>query len=328
MSFGEPLWFLGALALAIPIALHLYGRRPGRTVKLGTLRDIPTTPVARAFAARIEDRWRLWLRCAVLSCVVLALARPSLPLRRHNRALVMAQAAAVATVAGQQLADSLERAGADHFELRTGEDAWSGLLRAARITRGPLIVIGAGSVGELGGTRPMLHNEVHWHRVPLAGFPTPADTVRRAVVLGDASPSERHRLESAIRAVAAEARFHVTVEWTTAQEPAQLEAGDLLLGLGATTPTSRARRASLNPTDLSAADLPFRIADVWLAPEREARIGKLTVPEAAHLPAPRDGLGDGAPSSQRAAPWLLALAALLLLLERSLARTRSVIEPS
>lgn len=333
MTFAAPLWLFGLLALALPIALHLYGRRPGRTIKLGTLRDIPTTPVARAFAPRIEERWRLLLRCAMLACVALALATPLFPSHRASGAAVVAGATIRDTDTGRQLLDSLQQAGADWVELGEREDTWSGLLRAAQATRGPLAVVGTGTAGELGQVRPSLANAVTWHVVAPSSAPIDRASHRRVVVLnGNVRSDVTRRLDAAIKAVAGEAAFTATVDWNPADESAALaplQSQDLAIVVGSKSePVSPARVLRLTEQEILSSDLPFRVASAWLAPEQRAGLTRLPVPAAMALPRHEATAPVLRQTAQRVSNWLFALGALLLLAERLLAyasRSRSIL---
>ena len=82
-TFAEPLWLLGLAAIAVPIAIHLRGKRVGRVVRVGSVRWLAGVPAAWAPARRVRRIPLLLLRCAVLVALSLALARPYL--RRIRR---------------------------------------------------------------------------------------------------------------------------------------------------------------------------------------------------------------------------------------------------
>lgn len=76
MTWLNPAAFLGLLALAIPILVHLFGRRIARRQRfpsLRLLRDVRATPATRS---RPSDLLLLILRCGVVLVAVLALAQP------------------------------------------------------------------------------------------------------------------------------------------------------------------------------------------------------------------------------------------------------------
>lgn len=67
---------LGLTALALPVLIHLLGRRPPRPQRFPTLRFLEATRVVPARRHRLNDLPLLALRLAVLTAAVLALARP------------------------------------------------------------------------------------------------------------------------------------------------------------------------------------------------------------------------------------------------------------
>ena len=76
MTWLNPAAFLGLLAVAIPILVHLFGRRVARRQRLPSLRlllDARATPATRS---RPSDLLLLILRCGVVLAAVLALAQP------------------------------------------------------------------------------------------------------------------------------------------------------------------------------------------------------------------------------------------------------------
>ncbi len=76
MSFLAPLLLLGVAGLAIPVAIHLIGRRRAKVVRFSALEFLLAT--RRRTARRMQLRERLLLAIRVLLCVVLpvALAKP------------------------------------------------------------------------------------------------------------------------------------------------------------------------------------------------------------------------------------------------------------
>jgi hypothetical protein len=76
--FSAPLWLYGLATLAIPLALHLWSRRPRELIRVGSLRHIAELAEARSWSARLTEPLLLALRLGILACIVLALAGPRL----------------------------------------------------------------------------------------------------------------------------------------------------------------------------------------------------------------------------------------------------------
>ena len=76
MSWLNPIAFMGLLALAVPILVHLFGRRVAKRQRfpsLRLLRDAKPTPATRS---RPSDVLLLLLRCLTIVAAVAALAQP------------------------------------------------------------------------------------------------------------------------------------------------------------------------------------------------------------------------------------------------------------
>ncbi|UOG75663.1 BatA domain-containing protein [Hymenobacter tibetensis] len=72
---------LALLGLLVPLAIHLWNRRPGRTVQVGSVRWLAAAANRRLRNLRLEQVWLLLLRAAVLALLALAVAQP---LRRQS----------------------------------------------------------------------------------------------------------------------------------------------------------------------------------------------------------------------------------------------------
>jgi hypothetical protein len=199
--FRAPLWLLGLAVLAIPLALHLWSRRPRDVIRVGSLRHVTDVAEARSWSARLTQPLLLALRLGILASVVLALAGPRVEAgRRMGPArLVLVEPALLddsTIIRSDPLLDSLARSrstvrllapglpkvqldgvqtafrvpgsafrvephGARHAEPGT---LWD-LLATAEQDFAPreLVVIARPRMTRLGGRRPALAAKVIWH---------------------------------------------------------------------------------------------------------------------------------------------------------------------
>jgi hypothetical protein len=79
MSFLSPLFLFGALAAAVPVALHLFHRRTEPVVPFAAMRYLRRTPVDDSRWRRIKELLLLALRVAAALLLAFAFARPFLP---------------------------------------------------------------------------------------------------------------------------------------------------------------------------------------------------------------------------------------------------------
>jgi Aerotolerance regulator N-terminal/von Willebrand factor type A domain len=78
LSFLAPLYLLGILAVAVPIALHLFRRRTDTIVEFPAVRLLSTTPVEQQRRRRLRELILLALRVTALVLLAGAFARPYL----------------------------------------------------------------------------------------------------------------------------------------------------------------------------------------------------------------------------------------------------------
>lgn len=208
----SPLWLAGLGALAVPVALHLWSRRGGRPIRVGSIRLLSGSPPATRRRWTIQDPWLLSLRCAVLAALVLALAGPSwVPRTRgtHVQALVARD------IMGREvLIDSLHRAGLPVASLDSVSSVtpnfWAALRRADR-TAEPgtqLVVFAPDLLRYFRGVRPALRSRVEWHSRPAAAQTAPArpaPAARLVFIFADPSRLDDARYVSAALGAAGEA---------------------------------------------------------------------------------------------------------------------------
>ena len=72
----NPFALLALLGLLVPVAIHLWNRRPGREVAVGSLRWLAAGANRRLRNLKLEQVWLLLLRAALLAVLALAVAEP------------------------------------------------------------------------------------------------------------------------------------------------------------------------------------------------------------------------------------------------------------
>ena len=218
LGFLAPLWLAGLSALAVPVALHLWSRRGGRPIRVGSIRLLAGSPPATRRSWIIQDPWLLALRCTVLAALALALARPfwapKAP-KARSLALVVSE-----VVDRETLVDSLRRAGIAVSVLEDDADRtpnlWTALRRADR-TASPgtrFVVFAPDRLRYFAGERPTLHAHVEWHTraAALPGEAAPrAPAARTVVVFADPARLDDARYVSAAFTAAGDATGIVAV---------------------------------------------------------------------------------------------------------------------
>ncbi|RZK61829.1 MAG: hypothetical protein EOO59_04100, partial [Hymenobacter sp.] len=206
-TLTNPSALLALLGLLVPLAIHLWNRRPGREVAVGSLRWLAAGANRRLRNLRLEQLWLLLLRAALLAVLALAVAGPAwrqaLPAGRGQVLVSPALAGTGALAAARPGIDSLRRHGyklrwlsrglplvsaaawrADSLGQRpdslslddeptTAGFYWARIGQAADTFAGqPLRVLTPATLRGAEGTHPRLPANVTWQPVPLAAEST------------------------------------------------------------------------------------------------------------------------------------------------------------
>jgi hypothetical protein len=197
LTLANPSALLALLGLLVPLAIHLWNRRPGREVAVGSLRWLAAGANRRLRNLRLEQVWLLLLRAALLAALALALAgpqwrqplpagrgqvlvsraladgsslaavRPTLDsLRRRGYALRWLAAGLPVITPAEWQADSLGRKNAAANSL-ADQLAWARIQQAADSFPGqPLVAVTPAALRTFGGPHSALPSSLTWQTVP------------------------------------------------------------------------------------------------------------------------------------------------------------------
>ena len=87
MSFLNPTYLWALLGLLIPIAIHLWSKKEGKTIKVGSIELLRESESKQTSSIQPNELWLLLLRMLVISLVTLVLAEPQLKLKSKNTAI-------------------------------------------------------------------------------------------------------------------------------------------------------------------------------------------------------------------------------------------------
>ena len=192
--------WLALLGLLVPVAIHLWNRRPGRLVQVGSLRWLSTAANRRMRNLKLEQLLLLVLRAAIVAVLALALADPVRqtppPPRRGQVLLSPGLLHSSSLVAVRSTVDSLRKQGYELRQLTSGlprlsaaqwrrfdslattittpaafkpsfDNLWARVQQAAdSLPERPLRVFTLNSQRNFRGTRPALLASVRWQTVP------------------------------------------------------------------------------------------------------------------------------------------------------------------
>ena len=202
----NPAALLALLGLLVPVAIHLWNRRPGREVAVGSLRWLAAGANRRLRNLKLEQLWLLLLRAALLAVLAVAVAGPVWRTPRpasRGVVLLSAEAAGLPALVGlKPTIDSLRRRGyalrwlaagfapvpgrtwrqvsagqagaaADSVaaqaaaESRNPAFAWARVQQATAAFPGqPLLVVTSAGLRQFGGSHTALPPAVTWQALP------------------------------------------------------------------------------------------------------------------------------------------------------------------
>jgi hypothetical protein len=98
LGFLAPLMLVGALAIAVPVVIHLIGRRRARVVEFAALDFLMATKRRTARRLRLRERLLLLVRAAACGAVAIALAKPFTSCERKGPTVTRGPQAAVLVI--------------------------------------------------------------------------------------------------------------------------------------------------------------------------------------------------------------------------------------
>jgi hypothetical protein len=134
MQFANPIWLWALSGLLIPIGIHLFSRKEGKVIPMGSLRYLRESPAARYKNIRLNERALLILRCLMVALLVFVLAgaKSPWPSPKQKKWLIIEREIEVANGI-KQLIDELQNRG---FESRSM--SWGFPLLSGRTTLDPI----------------------------------------------------------------------------------------------------------------------------------------------------------------------------------------------
>lgn len=87
MFFLNPGYLWAFLGLIIPIAIHLWSKREGKVIKIGSIQLLQQADTQQSRSIKLNELWLLVLRLFLLSVLVLILAKPHIKKRLDHAAL-------------------------------------------------------------------------------------------------------------------------------------------------------------------------------------------------------------------------------------------------
>ncbi len=78
MNFANPIWLYGLLGIAIPILIHLWSKKEGKTIKVGSIKFYPESETRQSRRLNPSEFLLLFIRSLLIAFLVLLIAQPIL----------------------------------------------------------------------------------------------------------------------------------------------------------------------------------------------------------------------------------------------------------
>lgn len=187
ISLLQPLYLLAFLGLLVPIAIHLWNKKEGKVLKIGTVRWMQKKASSRVSKIKFNNRLLFILRCAIISLVVLVLAQLFIKKSTGDVELKWALIDPQVDFSAdniRQMMDTLESDGFEVLALDYGfknilpdeihstkvnlNNTWSVLKTVELLENQPdsILVITKGYVKNFSGTKPEFNIPLAWMIIP------------------------------------------------------------------------------------------------------------------------------------------------------------------
>lgn len=120
----QPIWLFALAGLSIPVIIHLWNQRPGKTLRVGSVSLVTENTVSHKKSIKLTEILLLILRCLLLSCIAIALAAPfwKSPVNNQSKGWVLMNKKGLAETYNhfKPVVDSLLQAGMEFHYFEEG----------------------------------------------------------------------------------------------------------------------------------------------------------------------------------------------------------------
>jgi len=178
MVFLNPTYLWALLGLAVPIAIHLWGKKEGRTIKMGSIQFFKESDPKKTSSISINEWWLLLLRILIIGVIVGILAEPALQKKKSKNEVAYVIEPSIALDADfKDLVDSLDL---DHDlkllqkgfqDLETEDldstdnitpDYWQLAKSMEKLQADSIVVFSRAYVAGIQGKRPEISKRINW----------------------------------------------------------------------------------------------------------------------------------------------------------------------
>jgi len=178
MVFLNPTYLWALLGLAIPIVIHLWGKKEGRTIKMGSIQFFKESDPKKTSSISINEWWLLVLRMLIIGIIACILAEPALEKSKADKSLTYLMDPSIALDPDfKNLVDSLDFdhdlkllqkdfPDLDREDLNVADyripDYWQLAKQMENLPADSIVVFTRASVPGIKGKRPEINKSIKW----------------------------------------------------------------------------------------------------------------------------------------------------------------------
>lgn len=178
MTFLHPSYLWALLGLLVPIAIHFWSKKEGKTIKVGSIKLLSEVDSKRSSSVNLNELLLLLVRLSLLALLVLILAKPQLSNKKDPIPLTyLVEPSLVDTALTTAFIDSLRETAPvrllqkgfpalddlpDAGKLNTTPQYWQLAKEMEALHTDSIVVFTRALIGGLNGMRPRVNKIIEW----------------------------------------------------------------------------------------------------------------------------------------------------------------------
>lgn len=209
MFFLNPSFLWALLGLSVPVAIHLWSKKEGKTIKVGSLKFLQESDSQKSSSIKLNEFWLLLLRMLLITILVFILAEPRLYYKSENSPITyLVEKSLLSSSKVRSLADSLNNTAEVRFletdfpeyqpeivkdTLSESPNYWKLAKEMETLKTDSVVVFTNAFVSGVKGKRPEISKNINWinlnagsSKTNLVGAFKRGDEIERISVISDA----------------------------------------------------------------------------------------------------------------------------------------------
>jgi hypothetical protein len=209
MFFLNPSFLWALLGLSVPVAIHLWSKKEGKTIKVGSLKFLQESDSQKSSSIKLNEFWLLLLRMLLITILVFILAEPRLYYKNENSPITyLVEKSLLSSSEVKSLTDSLNNTAEVRFletdlpeyqpeivkdTLSESPNYWKLAKEMETLKTDSVVVFTNAFVSGVKGKRPEISKNINWinlnagsSKTNLVGAFKRGDEIERISVISDA----------------------------------------------------------------------------------------------------------------------------------------------